>query len=223
MYHPDVNTGDDRIFKLLNHAYQQILDIRAGRSVAEDFDDSLETWMESVKERNAAKRRQTANVRKMEYFQLRDWYVFSEGFRTEERDVLFVRWLRLWATLNIFEVASAVRVGRFGIYVERLRESFTAGMLQAEDWASQNWEAMQEARQNMSEEDVSAVTQRFDAQFGVDKMLREAYDLFEKLRREESGIDDEDFDEFHMYYEGDSARKTPESPYPQLEFEVDVD
>ena len=37
--------GDDTAFKALNKAYHDVLDIRAGRAVEADFEDSFETWM----------------------------------------------------------------------------------------------------------------------------------------------------------------------------------
>uniref|UniRef100_A0A7S1IQW7 J domain-containing protein n=1 Tax=Eutreptiella gymnastica TaxID=73025 RepID=A0A7S1IQW7_9EUGL len=204
MYHPDVTQGDDTMFKRLNKAYHQILDIRAGRDVEEEFDDSCESWVQTVKERNRRQRRSTANMRKEEYFMMRDWYIFTSSCRTENDERLFFRAFRLWATLNVFEVASAVRVGRFGVYVERLRLSFEAAMEQGAVWAHQRQDLMQDARQSMTEEDVTRVTELFEKQYNVHKVLHEAHVLFDKLRREEAGIEEDDqYDDEYAAYNAD--------------------
>jgi len=199
VHHPDMAGGSDEAFKTLSEAYHKVLDLRAGRKVEEDFEDCMANWLDVVRERNAARWQRTAALRKAEYLQLRQWYLFSEGCRDADDDQLFLRWFRLWATLNVFEVASSARIGRFAVYVERLRLSFTCGMQHAASWAHDRADGLQASRHRMRGLEMEQAERAFEEAFGVRSLLQQAYEVFESHRREESGLQEDDEDDYQSY------------------------
>eukprot|EP00669_Euglena_mutabilis_P000783 TRINITY_DN11016_c0_g1_i1.p1 TRINITY_DN11016_c0_g1~~TRINITY_DN11016_c0_g1_i1.p1 ORF type:complete len:264 (+),score=115.09 TRINITY_DN11016_c0_g1_i1:100-891(+) len=192
LYHPDVYRGGDGAFKALSWAYREALSLRAGKKAEDDFDEFVERWSEGFRERTEERWRKSAHMRKQQYLKLRHWYLSSAPFRTDEDHQLFLRWFRLWATLNVFEVAAVSHIGRFGVFVERLRESFDCGMLQAQEWATARADALKAAEAGAVGADLADAAAAFEATFGVDRLLTEAHEVFEQERRDTSGEPDDD-------------------------------
>ena len=203
MYHPDINGGDETVFKQVQAAYLQAC--KNLNTDAKPFTPegawgaarSQSSWSSQTKAPEGHEVPDRREAERVQYLQIQEWWVLSATFRTTDDAQMFEQVLHKWAVLSLFERAVALAlVGQTDLlflcdedekqfWVKKVDEQWQewdACWARVQGWAQTHREALEARRADIEFDEIVTLKRQFGTRFGAKSMRARAMEEFEELK-----------------------------------------